>query len=236
MSDIVNISPQNFGGPMRNGDLIALCNLVEGWRTESGKHIQVNVPDHSIQPQSYVVQMRDWLVDNTDYFTKEQSSHGCILNNANLWDLRCKIGDVVKIKSKFQQNKKIVVVPVQDASYNLYRNWTDQMLFDICEHYSSPEYDQYERIILTDKKVASNIHKFTESYDFLDNLKHIQECTIYVGGDTGLSHFVSALTRNRRINYFYGSHGLVHTNPFYSGHGGGYLNQFIGTDYNLKNL
>lgn len=236
MSDIVNISPDNFGGPMRNGDLIALCNLVEGWRDTEGTHIQVNVPDHSIQPQSYVIQMRDWLVDNTDYFTKEQASHGCSLYNANLWDIRCKMGDVVKIEPKLEQKKKIVIVPVFDAPYNTYRNWTDKMLFDICNVYSSSEYDDYERIVLTNKSVASKIHKFTESYDFLENLNHIQECSIYVGGDTGLSHFVSALTDTKRINYFYGSHGLVHTNPFYSGHGGGYLNQFNGMDYNLKSL
>ena len=236
MSDIVNITPENFGGPMRNGDLIALCNFVEGWRTDSEKHIQVNVPDYAIQPQSYVIQMRDWLVDNTDYFTKEQASHGCILHNANLWDLRCRMGDVVRIEPKLEQKKKIVIVPVFDAPYNTYRNWTLQMLDGICEHYSSSDYNEYEKIILTDKPVSCNIHKFTESYNFLDNLKHIQECTIYVGGDTGLSHFVGALTGPRHINYFYGSHGLVHTNPFYSGQGGGYLNQFIGTDYNLKNL
>jgi len=241
---ILNVTAANFGGPMRNGDLIALCNLVQGLRNQLNEpELQVHVPDDAIQPQEYIRQMRDWLVQNTDYFTIQVGNVEFGDNHMNLWDMRCIYGDVVKITPKARpQVNKIVIVPLFDASYNQYRNWSPKMFEEICEFYSASEYNAYDRIILSQLPIYHKTYKFDICHNFLEGLNHLQNCTIYVGGDTGLSHFVSALDDNKRINYFYGSHGLIHTNPFYTGgtlsYGdeGGFLNMFLGTQYNLKNL
>lgn len=240
---ILNVTPENFGGPMRNGDLIALCNLVQGLRNDSTHpNLQVHVPDNAIQPQEYIKQMRNWLLQNTDYLSDQLGFASFADNNMNLWDLRCVYGDVVTIKPRRPQVNKIVIVPLFDATYNFYRNWSVPMFEEICQFYSSSTYDGYDRIILAPSAIPYNTYKFDVCYNFLIGLEHLQNCSHYIGGDTGLSHFVSVLDDSKRINYFYGSHGLIHTNPFYTGVGksygdeGGFLNMFCGQQYNLKNL
>lgn len=236
---IVNVTADNFGGPMRNGDLIALCNLIQGLRNvNNSNNIQFHVPDSAIQPYDYVRIMRDWIIDNTDYLTRTPGTESISKNQVNLWDQRCMYGDVVQFDSKLEQKQKIVIVPVLDAGYNTYRNWSDQMLHHICKYYSGHIFNNYEKLVLTHLNTPVDLCGFKQSSDFSENLVHIQECAMYVGGDTGLSHFMSAFVNSPEagINYFYGAHGLLHTNPFYSGMGIGNMNQFIGTNYNLKNL
>jgi hypothetical protein len=221
---IINIEPHNFGGPMRNGDLIALMNFIE-YLWKDNKELQFHVPDRSIQPNDYIRRFRDWLVDNTNHFVKTEGQNVLNIQNANLWELRSMTGDILKLDFAKPTKKKIVIAPLFDGPYNTYRNWPKQMADDIIEHYSQKEYDDYEKVICV-KDWFSSVSGWSCSHDFIKNIEHIIECSHFVGGDTGTSHFASVLPQKEKLNYFYGSVGLLHTTPFYALQGKGNINMF----------
>jgi ADP-heptose:LPS heptosyltransferase len=47
-----------------------------------------------------------------------------------------------------------------------------------------------------------NLKDFEISNDFMTNVEHILSCEIYVGGDTGMSHFASVLNNGPKISYY----------------------------------
>ena len=99
-------------------------------------------------------------------------------------------------------------------------------------------YNEYEKLICIRFPVDGiNLREFKYSHDFIDNVNHITECSHYVGGDTGMSHFVSVLDEpDRKINYYYNGEGLLATTPFYSLSGKGRINMFHGADFTTENL
>jgi ADP-heptose:LPS heptosyltransferase len=127
-----------------------------------------------------------------------------------------------------EMKKKIVVFPLFDAPYNTYRNWPNILFEDILDKYSTNEYDDYEKIIcLKDRHGRPDYKKWKYSHDFMDNVHHIQEAEIFVGGDTGTSHFAWALDRGpKELIYYNSSRGLVHTLPFYLTQGKGMIHTY----------
>jgi len=208
---IVNVSRETFGGAIRNGDLIAVANIVE--------HLRKNIPGlkfyltpGTLFEADYVHKMHQFFLDHTDYFSLGTGTADLPWKRVNIWDFRDVAGDVVKIPNNQQKQKKIVVCPVFDAKYNTYRNWP----MDVFEKILN-ECDQaqgYEKIILQSDNTRYR-DGWIHSSDFNDNLMHIMQAEIYVGGDTGLSHFVGALEHGPQPVYYTSSRGLLHTTPFY---------------------
>jgi ADP-heptose:LPS heptosyltransferase len=75
------------------------------------------------------------------------------------------------------------------------------------------------------------------STNFVQNYYHITTAEVFVGGDTGSSHFAWALNRGPKdMLYYNSSRGLIHTLPFYLLQGKGrmtnYWLDFEGTKWN----
>ena len=213
---IINIERGIFGGPCRNGDLIGVINVIQHLRKED-KDITFYMAPGSIDSADYCQKFYTFLVQHTDFFSLEPGLHSVPWRNINLWDFRDIIGDNVSIKNCVPMKKKICVFPVIDAPYNTYRNWPLNVFQDIIDKYSDEEYDGYERVVcIKDLPPNINLKKFSYNTDFMQNIKNIMDCEIFVGGDTGTSHFAWALDRGpKELIYYNSSRGLIHTMPFY---------------------
>ena len=105
-----------------------------------------------------------------------------------------------------------MIFPLFNAAYNIYRNWPIDLFNKVISHYSHEKYANYQKIVCTED--ALQITGMHTSNDFLTNLEHIMTSEIFVGGDTGTSHFVGALNRGPTdITYYYSGRGLLHTTP-----------------------
>lgn len=237
MPTIYNIEPGTFGGPMRMGDLIGLCNVVEFLRKEmKDSNIRFFLKPGSISSDEHVKTLHSWLVAMTDYLSAFSGDKILPWRNVNLWDFRDISGDLVKIPNHLDQKKKIVICPLFDAPYNTYRNWPVGVFEKYLAKFSEKEYNEYEKIICS-KVAPGEIPGWTQSTNFIDNINHIMECEIFVGGDTGTSHFAWSLSRGpKELIYSNSSRGLIHTMPFYLLQGKGkietYWLDFEGSKWN----
>ena len=190
---ILNIKKGVFGDCIRNGDLIAVANVVEYLRLET-PDLKFYIHSDAMAQADYNRQFYSWMLKNTDYFSDTPGEKDLNWSRVNLWDFRDISGDLVKIHNPLIQEKKIVICPLFDAPYNTYRNWPRPVFDDLLEHYSKSLYDDYEKIIATQH--AGFYHEgWTQSPDLLTNLYHIMTAEIFVGGDTGTSHFAWALDK-----------------------------------------
>ena len=223
---IINIRLGNFGGPMRNGDLVALGNVAEYNKELYGDDTKLYVMPDAIHSADYCQKFYQFLLKHTDYFTETMGNNVLDWNNINLWDFRWSFGDNVKIKNDLQKQKKIVVCPLFDAPYNQYRNWTPKMFTQILEKYK--KYSDYEKIICCASEInISNLNDWKISTDFMENIHHIMTAEMFAGGDTGTSHFVGALENGPMdIQYYYSGHGVLHTTPINVFNGKGKLNVY----------
>jgi ADP-heptose:LPS heptosyltransferase len=94
----------------------------------------------------------------------------------------------------------------------------------LVEKFSADEYKDYEKIICKkgDPTEGCPYEGWRYSTNFFQNHYHITTAKIFVGGDTGSSHFAWALDRGPKdLLYYNSSRGLVHTLPSYlmQGHG-----------------
>ena len=211
---ILNIRKGVFGDCIRNGDLIAVANVVEHQRKLHPDMKFYIDPDTRPQAE-YNRQFYSWLLKNTDYFSETPGEKDLNWRMVNPWDFRDIAGDLVKIHNPLIAEKKIVICPLFDAPYNVYRNWPRKVFDNILDYYSSSMFDGYEKVILSTK---AEYYKegWTQSIDFLNNLKHIMTAEIFIGGDTGTSHFAWALDKSpETMIYLNSSRGLLHTLPFY---------------------
>ena len=224
---IINIRPSTFGGAVRNGDLVAVVNVIQHLR-KSDPSIKFHMLPGSINSADYCMQFYNFLLETTDFFSAEPGNRMLPWHKVNLWDFRDISGDCVSIKNETPMKKKICIFPVLDATYNTYRNWPLEHLQNMIAHYSSSGFDEYERVLCV-KSVPQNLdlHKFSLTTDFMQNIHNIMDCEIFIGGDTGTSHFAWALDRGpRELIYWSSSRGLVHTLPFYLVSGKGSLNSY----------
>jgi hypothetical protein len=225
---IININHGVFGGALRNGDLVGVCNIIEYIRKlESNKKLKFFMENNSISPSDYSQKFFNFLLSNTDYFSASRGDHTLNWNKVNLWDFRSISGDLVKIPNNLEIKKKIVIFPLFDAPYNTYRNWPINVFNEIINQYST--YTEYEKIIcISDINLLPYTPEgYKISIDFMDNIYHIMDAEIFIGGDTGTSHFAGCLNRGpKELIYYYSNRGLLHTTPFYWLHGRGKLNTY----------
>ena len=213
MPTIFNIQENVFGGPVKNGDLIAVCNVVA--------HLRKNIPDlqfhmlpGSVSTVDYIQKFYEFLLDQTDYLSRTLGAQNVPWRKVNLWDFRDTIGDNVVINNNLMQEKKIVIFPTFDAPYNQYRNWSQDAFNELLKEYDHSKFEGYRKVIC--HKTPLNIKGWEDSTDFMQNINHIMTSEIFVGGDTGTSHFAWALDNGPSDLIYYNSgRGLVHCLPFY---------------------
>lgn len=233
---IINIEPGTFG-TVRTGDLIAVCNVVEHLRiTNNNPKIRFHMKPGSFSNEKYVEEFHSFLLMVTDYLSAFEGTESLPWRKVNLWDFRDISGDLVKIPNTKKMEKKIVVFPLVDAQYNTWRNWPAEVTLKILSRFDNDEkYNDYEKIICHKKEV--NYSGWKCSTEFIENVFHIMDAEIFVGGDTGTTHFAFALDRGPKDMIYYGSsRALVHTLPFYLLQGKGsmvnYWLDFEGTKWN----
>ena len=83
---ILNVNLGDFGGPLRNGDLLAVCNAVEFLRQKDSEHIMFHMKHASISQEEYVRKMYEFLLNNTDFFSTEPGTEDLKWKRINLWD------------------------------------------------------------------------------------------------------------------------------------------------------
>lgn len=219
---IINIRPGTFGGLLCNGDMVALLNVFEHLRMLNGnEQLKFFMMPGTISTSDYCVKFFEYLKTATDYFSEEPSDQLLSWNKVNLWDYRAISGDLVKINNDIPMKKKIVIFPVFDAPYNMYRNWPPVILQKIIDDYQTN--NEFEKILcVKDIPNGIDLKGFTISTDFIANINHILECHTFIGGETGTSIFASALDRPpENLLYFYSNRALLHTVPFHSLNGKG---------------
>ncbi len=63
MTTIINVEPGTFGGPLRNGDLIGVANVVEHLRQTNDSKLQFHIKDEAISPEKYVREFNSFLLN-----------------------------------------------------------------------------------------------------------------------------------------------------------------------------
>ena len=216
---IVNIEPGTFGGPLRMGDLVGVCNVVAHLRKKNNiSDLRFFLKPGTINQTEHCLKFHSWLIAHTDYLSSFSGNESLPWRRVNLWDYRDISGDLVKFVNYTDPKKKIVICPVLDAPYNTYRNWPKEEFQRQIDYYSVG-FKEYEKIICLSNKNLLQCEvpeSFKISTDFLENLQHIMESERYIGGDTGTSHFAWSLDRGpKELCYVNSSRGLMHTMPFY---------------------
>ena len=224
---IINIRKGVFGDCIRNGDFIAVANVVEHLRKiNNNPNIRFWIDPLATSSERYVQDFHSFLIGVTDYFSAFEGQEELPWQRVNLWDFRDVSGDLVKIPNNKEMKKKIVIFPLRDATYNTYRNWPSHVFSQIIDKYSSDEYNEYERIICSRDGFSTN-EKWKVSSDIVENLTHIMESEIFVGGDTGTTHFAFALDKSPKDMIYCGSsRALIHTLPFYLLQGKGRMSNY----------
>ena len=233
-----------FGGPMRMGDLVALCNAITFLRDEI-PGLKFCLHKDALSWEEHVSKFYSYLLNTTDFFEYYplDNDNDWKWNKVNLWDLRCAIGDKISIQNNRIMENKLVIFPLWDAPYNKYRNWPSHLLPSIVQN--NPNNSSYDKKIICVTEEAKKYiylnYQFSEDWeistDFMENINHVETCTTYIGADTGFSHFASALDKGpKNLLYFYSGRGLLHTTPFYLLKGKGVMHQywldFEGTTWN----
>jgi hypothetical protein len=220
---IINIRKGTFGDCIRNGDLIGVANIVEHLRKiNKDDSIRFWIDPEATSSERYVQDFHTYLLCETDYFSAHEGQQELPWKRVNVWDFRDISGDLVKISNNKPMQKKIVIFPVLDAPYNIWRNWPKTVFEQILKQYDYTMYAGYEKIICSKEPIL--VDGWKNSTDIIDNLNHISTAEIFVGGDTGTSHFAWALDRGPKDMIYYGSsRGLIHTLPFYLLQGKGRL-------------
>lgn len=223
---ILNIHKGCFGDCIRNGDLIAVGNVVEHLRKVNNQpHIKFHMMPGAISSEEYCQMFFEFLKKQTDWFSEQQSQDSLQWERVNLWDFRDISGDLVTIPNTSEMKKKIVIFPLTDAPYNTYRNWPKNLLDHLVQKYSTEEYKSYTKIICTKDTIFKE--GWYSSTDFMSNIYHIMDAEIFVGGDTGTTHFAFSLDRGpKNMLYYNSSRALVHTLPFYLMEGKGKMSNY----------
>jgi len=185
----------NFGH-VRMGDLIAVMAINEAMRQHYGKEILFNMSECPIDVNSRYL-MKYFPERVTDTPGPDWPYGG---NVWAWWDFIHRIMQVtLKIKNIYKNQydkKKAVVNPLMNAPYNADRNWNVLLVNKIVSALRDTGYDV---VVVGEKRVVSEI-PFTEenakaissvcgSID--DTTREIMTADVYVGGDTGITHFAA---------------------------------------------
>jgi hypothetical protein len=223
---IYNIEPGTFGGPARNGDIVAIINVIQHLRFAK-PNLKFHMKPGTISADDYCQKFFQYLCKTNDFFSPTQGTESLNWRKVNLWDFRDIIGDNVSIKNPDTMVDKIVIFPVTDAPYNTYRNWSSDVLPKVIGEFSRVEYMNYEKLICVKEPLKEKYDGWTYSTDMVENIHHINTAKVYVGGDTGTSHYTWSLDRGpETMIYYNSSRGLIHTLPFYITKGKGELRTY----------
>ena len=210
---IINITGHDFGGLLKMGDLIGVLNVLAYMRfVNDNPNIKFHIPDTSLQGREYVKIFRDVVAKHCDYIS-DIPGRDNFEGFTELWGFRESNGHYVKINKNLPDlKKKICIFPLVDAEYNGERNWSNELIQDIIDQFSTDNFSEYEKLICIKSPLdeSINLRQFTTSTDFETNLNHLLECEYFVGGDTGTSHLVGALDNDKQnllFYYNYGDHG-----------------------------
>jgi hypothetical protein len=236
---ILNVSIDVFGSryrlKMRNGDIVAVANVIEYLRrnNEELKDLKFYLMPDAVHPNEHVTKFLNFLIKNTDYFSDVPGQYNFNWHFVNLWDFRCISGDLLKFPNSLPMEKKIIVCPIFDAtvqdSVGTYKNWPMPTFQSILNEFNTDEYKDYEKIIGVGSNISIPIDTtgWTVSTDFETNLNHIMTSEIFIGGDTGTSHFAWSLDRGpKRLIYYNSTRGLLNCMPFYSLQGKGEIRSY----------
>jgi ADP-heptose:LPS heptosyltransferase len=221
---------------IRNGDMIAIINVIQWLRQKHQTNdIKFYLKPKIIVNKPYIKKFYKYLLSTTDFFSITPGEEMLPYENIMLWDFRDNIGDVVHITNDKPMKQKALVFPLFDADYNTLRNWPLWLYTDILTFVRNKLPDH--ECIVCAAKVPDEIELeqlgFKLSTDFMDNINHILDCEVFVGGDTGTSHFASSLDRGpKELVYFYSCRSMIHTLPFHLLGGKGTLNTYS-TLYNM---
>ena len=217
---VINIQKKDFGGRLRNGDILGVCNLIEYMRIkENNPDIKFYLEDDGIEQKGFGVKFRDFLKKHSDYFSDVPGESYFQFERLNLWDFRSITKDNVKIdNSSYTKKNKVCIFPLFDAPYNIYRNWNIPLANDIIKKYSEL-YSEYDIVICIAKNLEQyynnlELGRATLSFDFDDNLMHILDSRVFVGGATGTSLLASCLTNPADNYFFYSAQDIFQTFPF----------------------
>lgn len=227
---IYNVIPGTFNNyGIRNGDLICIINFVQWFRKkQNNPKIQVYLSPGVLVDQDYVTKFYEFIAKQSDCFSRVPGKQQLPYHELMLWDFRDITGDHATVHNTEHMKKKVVVFPIYDAEYHNYRNWTQKLINEVLEEYSA-KYPDHEKWLCAKDKPPSdlNLRGFEVSTGFYDNIYHIMEAEVFVGGDTGTSHFAAALDPGpKELIYYYNGRGMLHTLPFHVLNGKGILKRF----------
>jgi len=214
---IINIPKSAHDGPVRMGDLTFMLFKLH-WEREQCKdyYLRFHLPDSNIElneswgavSADFRIKYKHWLESRLEILSTEPGTedyHGVL----HWWSHRESYENRISIPNPEPVKNKIVIFPLIDARYNQERNWPIRVFQEILNEYRS--YEGYERVICSANTFRNiNTEGYTISTDFMDNLNHLLESNIYVGGDTGFTHLAAALDKPERLlKYYYaeGHHG-----------------------------
>jgi ADP-heptose:LPS heptosyltransferase len=216
---VINITPTDFGGRIRSGDILGACNMLEDIRIkENNNFIKFYLPDESVLDVGFTFKFRDFLKKYTDYFSDLPGTHYLNLNRFNMWDYRSNIPDRTKVNnSNFIKTDKICIFPLFDATYNFHRNWDDTLVNSLIDYYST-RFPAYKLIICSaisnkDRIESLQLKQAEISYDYEENLNHVMDCKYYIGGDTGITHLAGSLINPPTNIYYYSCRALIQSFP-----------------------
>ena len=66
---IINVTQETFGGTVRNGDMIAVANIVEHLRQIEKKPIRFHFIPGTISSAQHCQDFHSWMIAFTDYFS-----------------------------------------------------------------------------------------------------------------------------------------------------------------------
>lgn len=235
MITAINVYPRLFGGPLRAGDMLASANFLEYIRKDHRiPNLTLYIPDESTYNQEHCFIMRKFLLENTNYLTMfpDQLVNLQVIPGTdptysdmyNIWNIRqdvliprqniLTIPDTVVISNQESRNdKKVVIAPLLDAPYNHERNWSKEYTQKLLNYYCFSSF--LEVIIASKEPIPFDTGHATYCHDYQETLQHIRTCGLYHGGDTGLSHFASALSHGPHCRFHYSKNTYGTTNPFY---------------------
>ena len=190
----------NFGF-VRRGDLIAILAVIESLRFQYSKKIRFNI-----------VNMNEFLRDVArsffdGYIHEKEGTEKCPIEG-NVWvyyDYLHKFLDVrLRMPNKYKELKnpdiiKIVINPLFDAPYNRDRNWNPELFKKILNMLLSlPEH--YQIVVTGSSTQIKNLPDLSNCRAVLNDIhasmEEISTADVYIGGDTGLTHFASSVDKH----------------------------------------
>ena len=205
--DIYVASQGNFGY-IRRGDHIAILAFLQSLRFQYKKNLKFY-----IEPNPHI---KDIASEFLHTFINKKDAHVKVPFHGNIWayydyihkflDVRLRIPN--NYKSLVFEKRKIIINPIFDAGYNRDRNWNRPFFTELVSKLATTYIDS-EIIVTGTKKMLGQLTRLPNICYVLDDLnesmREICKSDVYIGGDTGLTHFAS--TSDKKPSLIIGLYG-----------------------------